>query len=522
MSRDRFRPALQALEAREVPALAVAYDGASLAVTGTPDVPLAPVRIQGDGGGNFAVTNGPANFGTFHVTRDIRVRLAEFDTSVFVVLAGDHVAGGVLIDVGAGDVNPATRGQVVLGNVDGAARIDGDVTFRGGSGEERWRVAATTDETIDIGGGIRVLGRPVTAPIEDDFQLDPGARVGGDVTTSRITYTTIQGTVDGDVTANAADSPGGIGFRVTGTVRGDVTATGGATAAGYFSLVQTTGTIDGDVTVRITDRGSSIGLGGVIGGDVRLTLADTGSPSRYHLVNAVGQIDGDTTVRSAGSLYTSLSGEFAGDVTVSATGPDSVGGVDGLIHGDFRFVAGPATNTDYQIVGAVGGSAVIDLGGSADTFAMLSLIGFDLYPGHETVGGSLTVRSHSGNTSVRVDDHVSFPDETGTEVTVGFPATIGGDLKVDLGDGANTFVFDGASGSTLGGKLTYTGGSGTDSVTILGENTFAAKIRTGAGADTVAFAPDASVASADIDFGDGTDTWTPPAVIRFPLKLKNL
>ena len=103
------------------------------------------------------------------------------------------------------------------------------------------------------------------------------------------------------------------------------------------------------------------------------------------------------------------------------------------------------------------------------------------------------------------------------------PTLIGGDLKIDLGNGSNTFTFNGASGSTIGGKLTYSGGTGADTISISGQNTFKATIKTGGGNDTVAFAPDATLGSLDLDFGKipGTKTWTPPTVISFPLKLKN-
>jgi hypothetical protein len=102
------------------------------------------------------------------------------------------------------------------------------------------------------------------------------------------------------------------------------------------------------------------------------------------------------------------------------------------------------------------------------------------------------------------------------------PGVIGGNLNINLGDGKNSLVFNGAIGSTIGGVLHYTGGSGIDTVTISGQNSFAAKIKTGAGADAVAFAPDAAVGSLDIDFGDGLDTWLPPEVVAFTLKIKNL
>jgi hypothetical protein len=71
-------------------------------------------------------------------------------------------------------------------------------------------------------------------------------------------------------------------------------------------------------------------------------------------------------------------------------------------------------------------------------------------------------------------------------------------------------------------NLTYTGGSGTDTVRFDGQSTFAATIRTGAGDDAVAFAPAATAGALTIDFGAGLDTWTPPGVTSLPIRLKNL
>src|SRR4051812_34520937 len=110
MSARRFRPQVQSLEARETPALNVLYTGASLTLTGTPTAVgiTTALRVTGDGDNNFAVTDGTLNLGTYHVTQDVRLRLASFDTNVYVVTAGDTLRGSVLVDLGAGDIDPST------------------------------------------------------------------------------------------------------------------------------------------------------------------------------------------------------------------------------------------------------------------------------------------------------------------------------------------------------------------------------------------------------------------------------
>src|SRR5262245_48034157 len=114
MPRPRFRPTLRPLEARETPALTALYDGASLTLTGTPTAgPAERLLIQHVGSHDYRVTDGTADIGTYHVTRDLRLRLTSFDTNVALDLAGDALGGGVLIDVGAGDADRSTPAAVV-------------------------------------------------------------------------------------------------------------------------------------------------------------------------------------------------------------------------------------------------------------------------------------------------------------------------------------------------------------------------------------------------------------------------
>ena len=94
---------------------------------------------------------------------------------------------------------------------------------------------------------------------------------------------------------------------------------------------------------------------------------------------------------------------------------------------------------------------------------------------------------------------------------------------MNAGGGINSLAFDGVSGSTVGGTLTYIGGPGADTLTVSGQNAFRLVARMGGGEDTVAFAPDARVGSALIDFGPATGTKTllrghTAELVRQPLK----
>ena len=415
--------------------------------------------------------------------RDVTLKLSGYDCFVGVDRNGATLSGNVLCDVGAGDRDPATNNGVTLFSNAGTSRVNGDVTFRGGAGTETFAVAADGPGTLlDIGGSLRAVGKPVTTPIEDTLVISPGVHVGGDMRTDRITYTRVFGTVDGNVVVNAAASPGGMAVEVFGTVHGDVTATGGATAppeddgTSYYSLVRLGGTIDGNATIRVTSGRASVGtnFGGRIGGDLRYTSGDG--------------VNTNFTLRFSSS-----------------------------IGGNLRYTAGAAgTFNSLNLTNRIEGDARIDFGGPTGTSSGASLDG--------SIGGSVTIVGGGQNVYIE-----AFGLDWGI---VNQPTwkSIGGDLTVRLGNGTNTLNVGGANSdyngedgaNPIGGRLTYTGGSGTDTVTFDGQSTFAATLKTGAGDDTVAFAPAATVGSLTIDFGPGTDTWTPPGVIGFPTRLKNL
>ena len=495
MSDLKFRPELHALEAREVPALNLFYNGADLLLTGTPTAGgTDTLLIANTGNNNFKVTDGTLNLGTYHVTQDIRVRLTSFDTSIDLELAGATLRGNVDFDLGAGDRDPSTFSYAFVDNASGAGKIRGDVTFRGGAGTEQ--VGVTGDgsgASIDIGGSIRAVGKSVATPLEDELFVGFDTEVHGDVSATRYTYTTIYATIDGDVNSNAADSPGGMGFALYGTVHGDVTATGGATAPGYYSFAHIYGTVDGDVQYNLTGRLAITSVDGTVGGD--FTVRHTGGGTAFAIV--FGEVKGNFTCTAKD--------DGAYDETDAY--------VEGVVRGDFRFKQTGAAGSSVVVVdGYVVGDADIDVGGANTRFAEVDLEG--------AIGGSATVVGRSNSISVAV---LAIP---GLSAQFGVPGlkAVAGNLTIRLGDGANSLDIEqlDPGATTIGGKLSYTGGSGADKVTIGGHNTFPATIKTGAGDDTVAFAPDATVGSATIDFGAGTDTWTPPSVIAFPVKLKQL
>jgi cytoskeletal protein CcmA (bactofilin family) len=351
-------------------------------------------------------------------------------------LAGDTLQGSVLVDLGQGDRDPSTVNSIYVDSSTGAGKVAKDVAFSGGSGREFFVMFSDPSwyGTMEVGGDVTATSVPVNGPLEDWLQLW-GTTVHGNVNTTRITYTYLNGaTIDGNVNAQTIDSPCGMGLSVlaTSTIHGNLTATGGATVPGCFSSARIRGTVDGNVRLNLTD----------------------------------------------------------GDVRVSTSG---------TIGGNFRISAAETVITRVGMTGTIDGSAFLDLGGSPDTSSVVDLRG--------SIGGDLNVTSNSGSFSMNV----------------GVPATIGGNLNVHLGDGQNYLAFYGSAGSSLGGILNYHGGRGADTIEINGQNDFRMVVHTGGGDDTVAFAPDARVGAALIDFGTepGTKTFIPPDLVDFALQLLN-
>ena len=491
----RFRPALQLLEARETPTVNVLYNGASLTLTGTPDTaPGHILTVNNTGGNNFAVTDGGVSLGTYHVTRNLSLRLDKFDTFVGVDLNGATLRGSVLVDLGAGDVTPDTFSLAFVTSSAAGAKVGGDVTFKGGAGNERVGLALDgVGSKLEVGGSVRATGPAVTTPVEDELWVGYGVTVDGNVTDTGYTYTTIHGAVDGDVTANAAGKPGGMGFTVDGTVHGDVAATGAATAAGYYSFANIAGPVDGDVRFNLTGGRATATVSGTVGGD--WTVRHTGGGLVALKVVGTGEVKGDLSVATADDTAT--------DQTVVY--------LNGIVDGDFRYKeTGNAGSTVVAIAGGdVYGDANIDLGGPDVRSSTVNLAG--------EVGGSATVIGMGKVVNVEVQGFT--PYDPGL-------AAVTGDLRVRLGNGTNTLSVqqEDPSAATIGGRLSYTGGTGADVVTISGKFTFRAKIDLGGGDGSVHFAPDAVVGSLDLDYGKGpgVKTWTPPDLITFPTKIKNL
>ena len=128
-----------------------------------------------------------------------------------------------------------------------------------------------------MGGSVRATSIPVATPIEDVFQVGPAVEVHGDVSTTRLSYTTVSGTIDGSVRVETIDSPGGMGLEVAGTIKGNLAATGGATAEGFLSyaFIAPGAAVARNVSLNLTAGSAIVQTDGSVGGNLRVSAADS-------------------------------------------------------------------------------------------------------------------------------------------------------------------------------------------------------------------------------------------------------
>ncbi len=161
----------------------------------------------------------------------------------------------------------------------------------------------------------------------------------------------------------------------------------------------------------------------------------------------------------------SVNGNVGGNVAVTLPGSANSltlagGGSAILIGGSLAYNAGDGTTTFVANGGntaAVQGSVALDWGNGIGN-SLGSTTGF-------TVGGDFTIANGSNG----------FDGGTSTMAnlftTNSFQAAVNGALTLNLGNGPNTFVFDGTDGAVSGRPLTYVGGNGGNTVAVTNDAT---------------------------------------------------
>jgi hypothetical protein len=304
----------------------------------------------------------------------------------------------------------------------------------------------------------------------------------------------------------------------------DIFSTGGA-------LLGTTNvqTGLGNDTVNLNRNGAAMTFGGGIqvtdqAGLDTVNLGNAGAVTKFQSsvqltgVNTVsagaGQADtvgGELTITALTTDVTALNATFADNFTVNGrttvrggNAADTVNVGLNTFNGIAQFLLGNgADQLNFNSAGLTFNSNLdVDMGEGANSVVMSNAF---------TVGGSMTLRSGSGDFSV--DD---------------FNGTINGNLLAEFGDGA--VAFDTAATALIAGNFTYRAGNGTSNFNL--ENTVAGDLamflgngegslttisgtaaingrfiyRAGNGGTTVVLASTAATYNLDMIFGSGDDT----------------
>jgi hypothetical protein len=464
----RFRPALEMLEHRACPALNVAFSAGVLTLSGTPPTGSAlgdGLYISMPSPGVVRVQElfpAAVTLGNFANVRTLTLNLTSYDTDIAFDLNGNTFTGAVNFNLGKGDSDISTFNTVDIYSGVAGGRITGAVAISGGSGSESFNIGQDPTETL--------------APV----------------------------TISGNLTVTAARAGSGFfGDSLTlapgSAVLGNVTTTYvDAVFAGFFG--STTGMIGGSLTVN--DSGSPFGLDAEVFGSVLGNFSVTGT-------SAVGGGLGDVVAVNAG-------GTVGGNVTANLGDGanlfilDSFLGTPGVVGGSLSVSmgngpdSGPIFANEVDLLGMVGKSVTLTMGNGDST------VYFDA---GAVVGGNFNYTGGNG-----------FNDLDGVNSLFAgssFDGTIGGSLSVRVGNSFNNMTFNGV---VNGPTFSYTAGTGSNTLTINGTNTFALTVTLAGGStatNSVAFAAGASVGSAVIDFGvAGTKLWTPPTV-SFPITLRH-
>lgn len=353
----------------------------------------------------------------------------------------------------------AVRTLVVnFGNVQsGGLTLSADTRIGGGLSVYGAKSSTSVDVLGSIGGNLVYTAAPTAG--FDDVDIEPSTQVAGNMTLR-------MGAGENEVCLNG------------GLVRGNVLVTGGA----------------GPDLVHVTS-GSDLTIGGSAAfrlGDGANTLVGEGLAHQIHVGttftyaggtgNDTFDLDGAGTSLSAGSdIRVNLGTPTGFDVNTAA--------FEALTAGrNVKFTGGMGQDS-ITISGAlsVGGGLAVSLGDGTNRFDS-NLLG----EGTNSIGRGFSYLGGSGTDTVLLD-----------------VASVGRNVTVALGEGANQTLTVGGKGPTgvaVYGNLTVTGGSGVDNVGL--QRLYvggALTLSTGAGADAV-MTDDTDVAGATVlNLGAGND-----------------
>ncbi len=475
---------------------------------------------------------------------DFKKKLTVISTSTagndqYVAVAGTKIGGNLSINLGAGP-NQAT----ILGVFAGIT-----ASYSGGSGVDIVTYGMTGNNavlTVGLGGGDDIFnllaGSEIATPLTIDF--------GGGNDTFNSSYglfdfnanllnlngfSHVYVLASGSLTSTQVSDPGNVTVDNNGpsqSIRFITGVTSTIAPANHITVNMLNGTstnlsidldnaLTGNLSVNLANGNRALNLNGTsnsIGGNLQVTggsgdqtvevainnallvggfaLLDLGTGSDVvdedgNNISITGNLDfaGVNSFKNGGTLT------VGGNVVVNNAADTGTSIFDDdatmTIAGDFTYTGGSGRD-DVLLNGSGGtsiaGNATINVGDNTVSGTQFILLNVAT----TSVGGNLTVISTS---SLNPDSFISDP-----------AATIGGNIDINLGGGVNDALIHGVLG---GSSIKYTGGSGTDTVTIGTTGSAPSLIVSlGAGADKFTL-PAGAIFTGPlvIDFGTGADTF---------------
>jgi hypothetical protein len=403
----RFRPNVQCLEDRTCPTVSHLFYNGALFLSGTPSGDL---DITGQGGNSFLVQDGGNSVGTFALSGNLSISLANHPGAISIDLHNSTIGGNVLINEGTGltsafgptDIFDSTATAALSGG-----QIMGGLSILNGNGAER----------LDLGG--QFTGTLANLPV------------------------TVRGNVS--VAMKASANAGDTMVVVDGTqVRGSFTATNvdtltigrqGAVATNFVTIV---GGVS--VTTSGVGPGTTVILSGHFGSNVSVNAAAATAGSNSFTLEPPNP-GVNTTV--AGTLNVTLgSAAVADQFTVLHGAGTNTSTVSG--NTTFSCINGVSSaNNTFLIAGVFLQSLNLNLGNYNDNLDVTN---------NTTVFGNANISAGNGVTN--------FANPGGSAAH--FSANVNGNLTFNFGSGDNNggaaMVVDG----NVGGTLKWRSGNGSD------------------------------------------------------------
>lgn len=411
----RFRPSLERLEDRYLPANVQLFHGALLISPGPSQSALGLTLTQ-TAVNTFSVIDRGKALGSYGPVANVAITGGNGDDTVTVNVGQFAYAGSLYANTGNGNDGISLQGA-------GGALL-GNVTLLTGNGADTVALNRSGGGAMTFGGAVRVLGGAGSHTANLGNAGGP-THFGGSLDLVGFNNVSLGAggadTLGGSVTVRSGANPFGLNVFVSNRffIAHDLTAIGGA--GNDTVTFEDGGALGGNLTADLGGGRNELNVGGngpavVVGGSVRYTAGD-----------------GDDTIDLAnnasigGDLFVDLGG---GNNTMFFDQPLSVGG-------NMSVNLGNGTNAWNGGVNAnVGGDLSVTLGNGNNHIVV--------YP-RTTVGGTFRLRSGNGNTALTFNN--SFA-----------PAPVHYRVDVLFGSGDDSFTLAGGLG----------GGSGSLSGTVDG------------------------------------------------------